>query len=70
MPQVKRIMDRIGAGHTTFGGRLEANPQGGGWMARSMANKTSGDWRDAGQVDAWVADVALTVEARHQTPSA
>jgi menaquinone-dependent protoporphyrinogen oxidase len=68
--QVRKVMARLGArGHATFGGRLEANPQGGGRMARSMAKKTSGDWRDPHQVDAWVTGIADAIQAHHDAPS-
>jgi menaquinone-dependent protoporphyrinogen oxidase len=63
--QARKVMDRLGAeAHVTFGGRLEASPVGGGWMARAMAKKAAGDWRDAEQVDAWVDGIADAVRER------
>ena len=60
--QVKRLMQRVGArGHVTFGGRLEPNPPG--FMARSMAKKLAGDWRDAAHVERWVVEVAAALRS-------
>jgi menaquinone-dependent protoporphyrinogen oxidase len=53
VPQVQAIAADLEArGHMTFGGRLE--PDAKGLLARSMAKKTSGDWRDPGHVAEWV----------------
>jgi menaquinone-dependent protoporphyrinogen oxidase len=42
-------------GHMTFGGRL--TPDAKGFMARRMAKKSGGDWRDPQQVREWVHQV-------------
>jgi menaquinone-dependent protoporphyrinogen oxidase len=53
VPQVQSIAAAIEArGHMTFGGRLE--PGARGFVARSMAKKYAGDWRDPEQVAEWV----------------
>ena len=53
VPQVNRLAADIRAnGHITFGGRLV--PDGDGFVARLMAKKMSGDWRDPEQVREWV----------------
>jgi menaquinone-dependent protoporphyrinogen oxidase len=50
-------MERIGAsGHVTFGGRLTPDAQG--YPASAMAQKRSGDWRDAAEVRTWARSVA------------
>lgn len=56
-PQVARLMNSIGAqGHMTFGGRLESDVKG--FIARSMAKKRAGDWRDTRHVREWVSGIA------------
>jgi menaquinone-dependent protoporphyrinogen oxidase len=40
------------SGFMTFGGYLDAHPSG--FIARSMARKSAGDWRDSEQVAEWV----------------
>lgn len=40
------------SGFMTFGGYLDAHPTG--FIARSMARKNAGDWRDPEQVAEWV----------------
>jgi menaquinone-dependent protoporphyrinogen oxidase len=53
VPQVQAIAARIEArGHMTFGGRLERDAKG--FVARSMAKKYAGDWRDPQHVAEWV----------------
>jgi menaquinone-dependent protoporphyrinogen oxidase len=53
VPQVIELARRIEArGHMTFGGRLEPNAKG--FMARSMARKNAGDWRNSTHVAEWV----------------
>ena len=64
---VQALMTRVGAlGHATFGGRLEAKPPG--FVARMMAKKLTGDWRDAGHVERWVAQIAATRQPRETQP--
>lgn len=53
VPQVQALAAQVEAhGHMTFGGRLE--PDAKGFIARSMAKKYAGDWRDPEQVAEWV----------------
>lgn len=55
--QVRKLMELTGArGHKTFGGRLERDARG--FIAGKMAKDHSGDWRDAGQVRRWAAEIA------------
>jgi menaquinone-dependent protoporphyrinogen oxidase len=55
--QVQSIAADIEAhGHMTFGGRLESDAKG--FIARSMARKSSGDWRDPIHVAEWVHQIA------------
>ena len=66
VPQVAKLMTRVGArGHMTFGGRLTPDPTG--FVAKAMAKKLTGDWRDPEQVrefaDAVVRDLAATKNA-------
>ena len=59
---VDALMRRVGArGHATFGGRL--SPDARGFPARAMAKKQAGDWRDPGQVHAWVRSIAPALHA-------
>ena len=54
---VAALMKRIGAAdHVTFGGRLA--PDATGVVARALAKKHAGDWRDADRVRTWVGDIA------------
>ncbi|KOG87849.1 flavodoxin domain-containing protein [Streptomyces varsoviensis] len=55
---VRREMSRVGArGHTTFGGRLDPDPQGR--LARSMAKRgMAHDWRDFDQIRSWAHTIA------------
>jgi len=63
----RKVMDQIDArGHVTFGGRLDPE-HAVGWIARSMAKKLSGDWRDADHVDTWVA--AIVEEVKRPEPA-
>jgi menaquinone-dependent protoporphyrinogen oxidase len=53
VPQVQYLAADLEArGHMTFGGRLEADARG--LLARSMAKKRAGDWRDATHAAEWV----------------
>lgn len=53
VPGVQALAQAIEArGHMTFGGRLEKDTKG--FVARSMARRYAGDWRDRHQVDEWV----------------
>jgi menaquinone-dependent protoporphyrinogen oxidase len=69
--QVKRYMVLVGAeGHETFGGRLA--PDARGFMARTMAKKSAGDWRDDDHVVAWTNRIMhrLTRAERHHAQPA
>jgi menaquinone-dependent protoporphyrinogen oxidase len=56
-PQVRRLLDRVGArGHVTFGGFLA--PDARGLLAGAMAKRHAGDWRDAGQIRNWARGIA------------
>ena len=62
VPQVRRLMHRIGArGHETFGGCLRRNAPG--VVARHMPETCFGDWRDVAIVERWVADIVTELEA-------
>lgn len=62
VPGVRDLMGLVGAGgHATFGGRLA--PDVTGFVARAMAKKLSGDWRDAEDVRAWARSVARVLKA-------
>ncbi len=64
VPQVRKLMDRVGArGHVTFGGRMPADAKG--FPASAMARNNPGDWRDPDHVDRWVAAVLEDLEAYH-----
>ncbi len=54
---VAKALAEVGArGQVTFGGRLEAEPRN--FMARGMAKKMAGDWRDPRQVHEFASTVA------------
>jgi len=62
VPGVRDLMGLIGAGgHATFGGRLA--PDATGVVAKAMAKKHSGDWRDADDVREWAHGVAHVLKA-------
>ena len=57
VPQVSYLTSLVDfRGHHTFGGRLL--PDAHGFMAHSMAQCLSGDWRDAGQARRWADEIA------------
>lgn len=65
--QVRKLMDLTGArGHKTFGGRLE--PDARGFIASRMAKDHAGDWRDAGQVRRWAAEIAADLREPASAP--
>jgi menaquinone-dependent protoporphyrinogen oxidase len=69
VPQVSKLMDRIGArGHETFGGRLRPDPPG--LVARLMAKKLAGDWRDPDQVERWASGIAAELKGLEQEATA
>jgi menaquinone-dependent protoporphyrinogen oxidase len=71
--QVQAAAVRVEAhGHMTFGGRLEEHPKG--FLARQMAKKLAGDWRDPVQVEEWVQQilrelVPVEVDVRDARPA-
>jgi menaquinone-dependent protoporphyrinogen oxidase len=66
--QVRKLMGLIDAdGHQTFGGRLA--PDAPGFIARSMAKKLSGDWRDPEHVARWTTQIVDQLVAGRQHSS-
>jgi menaquinone-dependent protoporphyrinogen oxidase len=58
--QVAALMAKVDAhGHATFGGRLVPKPRG--FVARMMAKKLAGDWRDADHVERWVDGITAAI---------
>lgn len=63
--QVFELMRRVNArGHATFGGRLSPDAQG--FIARMMAKKKAGDWRDARQIHRWAKTIADALHGEEQ----
>ena len=56
------------SGHMTFGGYLDKRPQG--FLARQMARRYAGDWRDAKQVDEWVRHICRQIQLPSTIPAA
>jgi menaquinone-dependent protoporphyrinogen oxidase len=53
VPGVAKLAREIEiSGHMTFGGYLDKHPKG--FIARQMARRAAGDWRDPEQVTEWV----------------
>ena len=75
--QVAALMERVGArGHRTFGGRLLPDTKGA--MARSIAKKSGGDFRNPERIRAWADELAaalptarpgLAIEPEARSPS-
>jgi len=62
---VEALMRQVAArGHVTFGGRLDEGARG--FLARAIAKKHAGDWRDDAQVRRWTATIAA--ELREAVP--
>ena len=60
--EVKALANDIGArGHRTFGGRLEEHPRG--FIARLMARRFAGDWRNPDDIRAYAASIAQALRA-------
>lgn len=56
--QVARLAAQINArGHVTFGGRLPVDAEGR--LAKAMAEKRAGDWRDEAAVKRWVESTVM-----------
>lgn len=63
IPHVAKAAQQISARDAvTFGGRLSPDAQG--FLARAMAKKMAGDWRDAGQVAEFADGVAQSLAAQ------
>lgn len=63
IPHMAQAADQIGAqGAVTFGGRLA--PDAKGFLARAMAKKMAGDWRDPGHVVEFAEQITRTLAAR------
>jgi menaquinone-dependent protoporphyrinogen oxidase len=60
--QVQKLMHTVGVrGHITFGGRLAADADG--FIAKRMAKKLAGDWRDPEHVRNWVDTIVTELES-------
>jgi len=67
-PSVAKLAREIEiSGHMTFGGYLDRQPKG--FIARQMARKSAGDWRDPGQVAEWVHDICRHVRVLSAIPA-
>ena len=65
VPGVAKLADRVGArGHATFGGSLR--PDARGLVARAMARKLAGDYRNRAQIHDWARSVAADIAAARQ----
>ncbi len=66
--QVETLMKRIGAcGHATFGGRLA--PDAKGSMARAMAKKVGGDYRNPLRISHWATELAKVLPTARPRPA-
>lgn len=64
VPGVAKVLRATGArGHATFGGRLASDTRG--IVARNLAKKFAGDYRNEAAVRAWAHDVARAVVETH-----
>lgn len=64
VPGVAKVVRATGArGHVTFGGRLVSDTDG--FVARSLAKKVAGDYRNEGAVRAWAHEIARAVIESH-----
>ena len=67
VPGVAKLAREIEiAGHETFGGCLDQHPKG--WIARQMAKRYAGDWRDPEQVAEWVEEICRHVRVGRAVP--
>src|SRR3954449_6170987 len=55
------------SGHMTFGGYLDRAPKG--FIARQMAKRSAGDWRDPDQVAEWVHLICQQTQAASAVPA-
>jgi menaquinone-dependent protoporphyrinogen oxidase len=68
VPSVAKLAAEVEiSGHMTFGGYLDSNPTG--WVARQMARRTAGDWRDEDQVAEWVHHICRTMRVVAEVPT-
>lgn len=65
VPRVAALLRLVDAhGHTTFGGRLEADARG--FVASRMARNTAGDWREPSHIREWAAQIADQLDLQRQ----
>jgi menaquinone-dependent protoporphyrinogen oxidase len=55
------------SGHMTFGGFLDQHPKG--FVARQMARRYAGDWRDADHVAEWVRHICRSTRVLADVPA-
>ena len=67
-PSVAKLAREVEvSGHMTFGGYLDEHPKG--FIARQMARKYAGDWRDPEQVTEWVRLICRHVQVASAVPA-
>src|SRR4051795_8598283 len=67
-PSVAKLAREIEiSGHMTFGGKLDQHPKG--FIARQMAKRSAGDWRDSDQVAEWVRLICQQTQAASAVPA-
>jgi len=67
-PSVAKLAREIEiSGHMTFGGYLDQHPKG--FIARQMAKRSAGDWRDPDQVAEWVHLICQQTQAASAVPA-
>jgi menaquinone-dependent protoporphyrinogen oxidase len=67
--EVAQLAREVGArGHETFGGKLDPQ-EARGIVAKLMARKLSGDWRDQQHIVTWADTIADQLESRRHHPS-
>jgi len=68
VPEVTKLARRVEvSGHMTFGGYLDRRPQG--FLARLMARRHTGDWRDPAQVAEWVHHICRQTQVVSTIPA-
>src|SRR4051794_14929642 len=67
VPGVAKLAREIEvSGHMTFGGYLDQHPKG--FIARKMAKRSAGDWRDPDHVAEWVHLICEQTQAASAVP--